>query len=379
MDSITQATLGALCGELVLRKQLGWKGAAWGLFFGTLPDLDILAAPFLDGLEWLRFHRGISHGLLAVFLGPLLLAWPFSTIHKQVSYRRAYLFLWLTWLTHVLIDCFNSYGTQLFAPFSNRPIAFNNIAIIDLFFTLPMLFGLIICLFRKKESRGRTILVTLITAWICTYTACSFAIQQKARQHFSQVLEANDLAQDDFTVSPTLTNIFLWRMLARTDDSYYVCYWSIFDPKDAVPRIDHIQRAPETVSEFRGSQAFETIDWFSSGYWKAYFYPDKPNSVYLADMRFTEMHAQIGSKAVKVPPFMWKLTKDGADVKIQRSSGRSATGKEGESMPQKISRFLDPLITRIKGDTTAWEKDARWPWDTAELESTYFPADSTQP
>lgn len=376
MDSITQATLGALCGELVLRKQLGWKGAAWGLFFGTLPDLDILAAPFLDGMEWLRFHRGISHGLLAIFLGPLLLAWPLAKLHNQVSFSRAYTFLFLTWFTHVLIDCFNSYGTQLYAPFSNKPVAFENIAIIDLFFTLPMLLGLIFCLFRKRESAGRTRLVTLVTLWICMYTACSFAIQYKARNYFTQVLAANDVSAEEMSVSPTLSNIFLWRMLAKTEDSYFICYWSLFDDANLAPVIDQVQRDPELAKDFTDSRAFQTIDWFSSGNWKAFFYSDEPDSIYLADMRFTEMHAKIGNKEVKVPPFMWKLTKNGDEVEIQRSSGRSAINQKSpeDSFSTKAGRTLEPLVRRIKGDQTAWDQGSRWPWETSELKDVYFPA-----
>jgi inner membrane protein len=68
MDSITQAALGALCGELVLGKKLGNKGILWGLLFGTLPDLDIIAYPFLTASEQLGWHRGISHSIFMMFV-----------------------------------------------------------------------------------------------------------------------------------------------------------------------------------------------------------------------------------------------------------------------------------------------------------------------
>lgn len=64
MDSLTQATLGALCGDLVLGRKLGNKALLWRALLGTLPDLDVLSAPFLDRLQELAIHRKISHPIL---------------------------------------------------------------------------------------------------------------------------------------------------------------------------------------------------------------------------------------------------------------------------------------------------------------------------
>ena len=63
---MTQAVLGGVVGELVLGRKIGGKGMIWGLVFGTLPDLDILFYPWLDQVEELRWHRGISHSILVM-------------------------------------------------------------------------------------------------------------------------------------------------------------------------------------------------------------------------------------------------------------------------------------------------------------------------
>jgi inner membrane protein len=54
VDSITQATLGAAVGEALLGKKLGNRAVAWGLLFGTLPDLDVIFSPFLDNARQLE-------------------------------------------------------------------------------------------------------------------------------------------------------------------------------------------------------------------------------------------------------------------------------------------------------------------------------------
>ena len=56
MDSITQAALGAVVGELTLGRQLGRRSLAWGALFGTVPDLDAFLLPFLNTAWDLGWH-----------------------------------------------------------------------------------------------------------------------------------------------------------------------------------------------------------------------------------------------------------------------------------------------------------------------------------
>ena len=121
MDSLTQASLGALCGEIILGRQLGWKGALLGVLFGTLPDLDIIAYRWLDAAEQLAWHRGISHSLLIIPIAGLLFGWLLSKFIKgeKLTFKRYFWFVTIAWGTHILIDCFNAYGTQVLEPFSD--------------------------------------------------------------------------------------------------------------------------------------------------------------------------------------------------------------------------------------------------------------------
>ena len=61
MDSLTQMALGAAVGELVLGRKIGNKAMFWGAVGATIPDLDILANPFLSDAYSVKFHRGPSH------------------------------------------------------------------------------------------------------------------------------------------------------------------------------------------------------------------------------------------------------------------------------------------------------------------------------
>ena len=63
--------------------------------------------------------------------------------------------------THPILDSFTAYGTQLFAPFSNYRVAFNNISVADPLYTLPFLIMLIVVMFFKRTSSKRRLFLKL--------------------------------------------------------------------------------------------------------------------------------------------------------------------------------------------------------------------------
>ena len=122
MDSITQAVLGAAIGEAVLGKKIGNKGAILGAAVATIPDLDVALYLFYDKFEMLSIHRGYSHSILFSIIGVFLIAYILQRIKwtDTVGYWRRWIFTWLALFTHMLLDAFMAYGTQLFLPFSDK-------------------------------------------------------------------------------------------------------------------------------------------------------------------------------------------------------------------------------------------------------------------
>ena len=89
MDSLTQLTFGAACGEAILGKKVGRKAIAWGAVLGTLPDLDVfipLGSPVDDFVS----HRGFSHSLFLLTLLTPLITWMITRIHpeKKISLKE---------------------------------------------------------------------------------------------------------------------------------------------------------------------------------------------------------------------------------------------------------------------------------------------------
>ena len=78
MDSFTQIALGIAIVEVCAGKKLKNKTFLYGTILGTIPDLDIVVGLFLNPVDAVLIHRGISHSLfLFLFLSPFL-GWIFS-------------------------------------------------------------------------------------------------------------------------------------------------------------------------------------------------------------------------------------------------------------------------------------------------------------
>ena len=90
MDSLTQITLGAACGELVLGKKIGNRAMMWGAIGGTIPDLDVLANFMLTDVEALAFHRGISHSFFFAIISPFFFGWLTHRLYASGLYQKSW-------------------------------------------------------------------------------------------------------------------------------------------------------------------------------------------------------------------------------------------------------------------------------------------------
>ena len=151
MDSITQIALGAAVGEAVMKNKVGRKASLWGAVCGTLPDLDVLI-PFGDPVSDFTYHRAESHSLFFMTLATPLIVWLIMRIYPQTKQHRTRwaLLVWLALITHALLDSFTVYGTQIFLPFSNYPVGWSTIFVIDPLYTLPLLIGVISFFYLKR-------------------------------------------------------------------------------------------------------------------------------------------------------------------------------------------------------------------------------------
>jgi len=306
MDSLTQATLGAAVGHLCWNKKIGNKALLLGAIGGTIPDLDIILYPFLDDIQRLYWHRGESHSIWFVLFGSLVTGWLLSRYFKggKIPFHSAVLGALLIYGTHILIDYFTVYGTQLLAPFSRTAFALGNFFIIDPLFTLPLLLGCAVAAISKPPLGARANVAGLTLA--TCYMVWSFSAQIIADQTFRLALskENTHINRQRTTAGPFTT--FLWRHVAETDDGFFLGYWSIFDSPNKTIQFYHIPRRADLVEKISETGTFAVVKWFSQGWW--YAVEDGNNLVKVVDLRFGAIPSAHGHSHREWDwPFAWKF------------------------------------------------------------------------
>ena len=337
MDSITQASLGAAVAHAAWHKPLGRKALPWGAFFGTLPDLDIVFFPFLDDVQQLYWHRGESHSIFFVLIcGALLGALLWRVIWKtKISPQRAMAGMVLIMATHVLIDYFNIYGTQLLAPFSRFGFSLGNLFIIDPLFTAPLLLGIIAAAFSRSGYGYRFTWAGLTAS--SAYVLFSLVSHTYADSVFSRQLEAKQIGVKASYTGATPINTLLWRHVALTDSGILIGYFSIV-ADSAEEKIDFVtvQRNDALIAPYRGQRNVEAVDWFSNGFWVA---EEIDGVVTMADLRFGELRTDPNDPPEKWQYiFAWEISDDPDSLQQ-----RSVSLKESR-------KALDALWARLTED-----------------------------
>src|SRR5690554_3991388 len=223
MDSVTQAVLGAGIAGAMMGPRHGRKAIVAGAVLGTLPDLDVLI-DYGNPLAQMINHRGFSHSLFVLTGLSFLLVWLARRLRLQADgrgYGRLWLTIWLVLVTHPLLDAFTSYGTQLWWPLRPTPASWSSVFIIDPFYTLPLLGGVLIALAVGPRPR-----VSRALGWLLIVGA-GYLLASLAAKHWAENRVQNMLAEQGrrpvamFSV-PQPFNIVLWRVVARMEDGNYV-------------------------------------------------------------------------------------------------------------------------------------------------------------
>jgi len=284
MDSITQATLGAAVGEVVLGHKVGNKAIFWGGVAGTLPDLDILAYPLMDQIAQLGWHRGPSHAFFFLTIAAPILAFVIHKIKRreETTWRDWTLLVYFAFITHVLLDAFTIYGTQLFQPFNNWPVSFNSISIVDPLYTIPLLATVIVVLFisKKLTIRRKVIISGLLISTL--YLGIAFGNKLHVNSVAKSNFETKGIIAEKFITTPTIFNSLLWRVTAKAGDGFYVGYYSILDSSLNID-FTYLDQNYHLLKPKLKTDAVRRLLWFSRGY---YIVREIEGQIQMADIRF---------------------------------------------------------------------------------------------
>ena len=273
MDSLTQIVLGAACGEAVLGKKIGNKALLFGAIGGTIPDLDVFIGKFLyhNEIQAMAFHRGFMHSVLFAIFGCFLFGWITYKLYNKGKRKETtvlknwiWLYFW-TIFTHPILDCFTPYGTQLFAPFSDYRVAFNNISVADPLYTVPFLLCMIIMMFfnRKRSRRAWWLKAGVYVS--SAYLVFTIINKIYIDSVFKKSFEKATINYKRFSAQPTILNNILWYAVAETETQYHLTFYSLLDKSKTADNIITVDKNHDLID--MSDVNLQTLVWFSNNYY----------------------------------------------------------------------------------------------------------------
>lgn len=287
MDSITHLALGACMGEAFAGKKLGKKAMLWGALAQSAPDIDFLAAFWMDTASNLLAHRGFTHSFLFCALITPFLALLAERWHRphNISLTKWMLFFGSVIFAHIFFDAFNNYGVGWFEPFTNQRISFNVIYIADpLFSVWPGIacVALIILKGKRKERKKWWIMGLGLSGLYLLYCVYhKICVDVNVRNN----LEAQNITYTRYFTTPAPFQNWLWYVVAGDNQGYHVGYYSVFDEPNTLD-LTYFPRNDSLLSSALDHEALHKLIRFSQEF---YTIEKWDNTLVFNDLRFGQI------------------------------------------------------------------------------------------
>ncbi|QAA82630.1 metal-dependent hydrolase [Aequorivita sp. H23M31] len=331
MDSLTQIVLGAAVGEAVLGKKIGNKAMLLGAIAGTIPDLDVFVGHFTDTVSALEIHRGFTHSIVfAVGVG-LMFAWLCALWDKRATLKEWWLFWFLTFVTHPLLDAHTTWGTQLFWPFEIR-LAYKNIFVIDPLYTVPFLIFLILAMLQKRGSIKRRKFNNLGLIISSSYMVLTIILKGITYQKFKSELADQNIEYLTLQNKPSPFNTILWTANVETEDSFLIGNYSFFDTKPV--QFHSHPKNHQALGKLHNEDKIQRLIKVVEGW---YTISERDGQLLFNDLRFGLMSVDPNSEKYA---FSYILEKENGELKITEEPKDRSDAK----------KLMEDLWLRIRGN-----------------------------
>lgn len=313
MDSITQIALGSAV-AVAARPKLGRQAVLLGAIGGTIADLDVLVRPFTDEIGFMGIHRGFTHSLIFAFLLAPVLGVLLEPIYRRRRsdvnwFDLTVVFFWSLW-THPILDAFTAYGTQLLLPFSNARVSFSTLFIVDPFYTIPLMVGMIAILIAPKKIGWNRWGIYLSSI----YLLITIIFKMMIMMRMNDITEHEQWQTEQTFSTPFAANPFIWSMTFLDRDTIRKTNVNVLDEN---PYANRYRKKP-VHSDLIDPESPELtkLVWVANGMYTV----KQIDSVTLhfTDERYADIE-YVDTDSVSGPIFAWRLVLDGNDWRI---SGR---------------------------------------------------------
>jgi inner membrane protein len=224
MDNVCHTLVGVAVARAGLSTTTRYATAASAIA-ANVPDLDVLV--FLTDMPAVAFRRGITHGVPAQILLPLLFAALIWWLGSRADARgrpgpRAH-FGWLLALsyigvlTHVGLDFLNTYGIRLLSPISPQWFYGDAVFIVDIWLWLVL--GAGAWLARRKRPGYAALALGIATVYIVAMLGSARAARRIVHEEW---VAGRGEAPRALMVGPVPLNPFHKSIIVDAGDEYYL-------------------------------------------------------------------------------------------------------------------------------------------------------------
>ena len=313
----------------------------WLLFYvGAAAGINFIPVLMGEGLNWYILTPTLVLG--AWFVWKLWNDyWRRDLSLVEAPYRSwVALFFWSIF-THPILDCFTSWGTQIWQPFSDLRVQWCTVSVVDPVATVPFLLALLVAARFAREHRWRAYWNYIGLGWFCAYL-CVYTVWHKVEVNriFEASLAQKHISYTRYYTNPTIFNNILWSGVAEGDTAFYFGQYGFNDRVRAFSRISTIPKNHALLDQVPpDSRAGYFLRWFSNGYYSVQVY--NGDTLQVNDLRFGLMGDTLMNDNYVFPFLVFKNEKGEWDV--------HQNNRRRENMETQKGAFGD-MWRRIKGE-----------------------------
>jgi inner membrane protein len=291
----------------------------------------LLALVFVSGAASIAAQLAIGALTLGIIA---LILWKVNGSDAATAKEWSWLFWWAL-VTHPLLDCHTTWGTQLFWPFPWK-IAYNNIFVVDPAYTVPFLICVVIVLFLERTDPRRRWINGFGLVLSSAYMALTLVTKSIAHTRIEDSLVRQDIAYNTISTRPAPFNTILWTANVDRGDHYALAYHSMLDTKPEVEFV-HVARNLALLGPWADHDKVRRLVQLTEG---NYVIQMRNDTLLFCDLRF----GQIGEPAPDKPfVFSYALIPEGEDLRVVQIPSPRPDG-------QRMREWMSELWERIKGE-----------------------------
>jgi inner membrane protein len=334
VDSITHIALGAIVGEAIAGKTLGKRAMFIGAIAQSIPDIDFMAAFWLEPADNLLAHRGFTHSFLFAVLITAALAFIAHRTHPahKFSYASWSVFLGVEIFIHLLLDACNAYGVGWFEPFSHQRISFDILFVADPFYSVWLGIALVVLMSLDSKSLARRFWIWFGLLASSAYFLYAVSNKIMITRDTKAALQKQQIPYQRVLTTPTPLNTWLWYIVVQDDKGFHTTYRSVADQQFEHMDFTYFPQQDELLAPLITLPDVHQLKRFSQGYFTV---EQSGDTLIFNDLRFGQVAGWDDPKANFV--FHYYLNYPDANLLvIQRGRFTNWNRKTFTSMVRRI-------------------------------------------